>query len=335
MTLKNTPISKRLGKRPSSPDGCISYAERDRQPVPKLALGVAIAWFVQGFATPVLAASMAFGNGQIRFDKDTTLESTFLVSHGAYQSTFGVLNLDTNEKTPLLVEVKPSDEADTIFRPSSKTNNIDTLKDFRGTPGDTVPQPTAQFTFKANTNYAFYLESTYNGRPVGEVYSSDVLNPDQERQVSFSDDNMSALCQGGSVLSWDDTGAKLVRDREQQDRDYDDFVVQLRNTACPVGGGEPAAPAETVAASGGALPPAGGGRRLGGLLGLIPLGLLAALPGGSNKPSTKVGDDIVLPPGTRPDPPGKPVPEPFTILGSTTAIALGALAQRRRSKKRR
>lgn len=373
--------SKRLGK-PFSPFlsshiPWVLRAERvARSPLPTVALGTAIAWFVHSFAAPVLAADMSFGNGQIRFGEDTTLESSFLESHGAYQSTFGVLNLDTNEKTPLLVESKAADQAGTIFRPSSKMSDLESVEDFSGTPGNAVSEPSARYTFKAKTNYAFYLESSYNGRPVGTVYSSDVLNPEQERQVQFSGTDMSSLCQGGSVLAWDDTGSNLVRDRQQQDRDYDDFVVQLRNSACPVGGGEllPSAP-EATTASGGAVPPVGGGRIGNGLLGLLPLAaLLAALPngdGGNSNPGTNpIGDGGTVPginpiggggtvpgtnpiggggtvpginppggggtvPGIRPDPPGKPVPEPFTIVGSTTAIGLATLAQRRRSKKRK
>ncbi|MBW4421599.1 MAG: PEP-CTERM sorting domain-containing protein [Myxacorys californica WJT36-NPBG1] len=308
--------------------------------MPTVALGASIAWFVQGFAAPVLAADMSFGNAQIRFGEDTTLESSFLESHGAYQSTFGVLNLDTNEKTPLLVESRAADQAGTIFQPSSKISDLESANDFSGTPGNTVSQSSAKYTFKAKTNYAFYLESSYNGRSVGTVYSSDVLNPNQERQVQFSDTDMTSLCQGGSVLLWDDTGSNLVRDRQQQDRDYDDFVVQLRNTACPVGGGEllPSEPQATTA-SGGAVPPVSGGQIGNGLffaLPLVGLAALAALDGDDNNSNKRnsMGSGGA-PPGIIPQPPGQAVPEPFTILGSTTAIGLAALAQRRRSKKRK
>ena len=382
MTSKNT-YSNRLEKL-SSPflNAHVPWVRAKkvmRSPMPTVALGAAIAWFVQGFAAPVLAADMSFGNGQIRFNEDTTLESSFLESHGAYQSTFGVVNLDTHEKTPLLVESKSADQAGTVFQPSSKISDLEHATDFAGTPGNTVSQPSARYTFKAKTSYGFYLESSYNGRPVGTVYSSDVLNPNQERQVRFSETDMSSLCQGGSVLSWDDTGSSLVRDRQQQDRDFDDFVVQLRNSACAVGGGEllPSNTPQTATTAGVPAPSPVGGSRIGkGLLGLIPLAaLLAALPHGHNGKSSKtgtnpVGGDGGTNPiggggtnpiggggtnpiggdgGTNPiggggsggggetvtRPPGKTVPEPFTIVGSTTAIGVAAFAQRRRSKKRK
>jgi hypothetical protein len=368
MLFKNNPSFRRLG---DSPSPLLSFVGHPifrsehlalRPLLPKLAAGVAIAWCTNSFAAPAFAASMSFGNDQIRFGEDTTLESSFVESHGAYQSTFGVINLDTNEKTPLLVESRAADQPDTVFRPSTKTSDLESAKDFRGTPGNSVSQPSARFNFKANTNYAFYLESSYNGRPVGMLYSSDVLNPNKERQVRFSGTDMTSLCQGGSVIAWDDTGSKLVRDREQQDRDFDDFVVQLRNTACPVGGGElPDAPPAATAPVGelplAALPAAGGSKL--GLLGLLPLALLPAFLGGNDKGTkgiasgvttsppggdkgTKGVDDdtfpprVTPPPGvTPPTPPGKAVPEPFTIVGSTTAIGLAAVLQRRRSKKRK
>ena len=368
MLFKNNPSFRRLG---DSPSPLLSFVGHPifrsehlalRPLLPKLAVGVAIAWCANSFAAPAFAASMSFGNDQIRFGEDTTLESSFVESHGAYQSTFGVINLDTNEKTPLLVESRAADQPDTVFRPSTKTSDLESAKDFRGTPGNSVSQPSARFNFKANTNYAFYLESSYNGRPVGMLYSSDVLNPNKERQVRFSGTDMTSLCQGGSVIAWDDTGSKLVRDREQQDRDFDDFVVQLRNTACPVGGGElPDAPPAATAPVGelppvAALPSAGGSKL--GLLGLLPLALLPAFLGGNDKGTkgiasgvttsppggdkgTKGVDDdsfppkVTPPPSVKPSPPGKAVPEPFTIVGSTTAIGLAAVLQRRRSKKRK
>ncbi|MGL5197115.1 MAG: hypothetical protein ACRC8Y_26295, partial [Chroococcales cyanobacterium] len=40
-----------------------------------------------------------FDNGGVLFDAETIVEFEFIESNGAYQSTFGVLNLQTGEKT--------------------------------------------------------------------------------------------------------------------------------------------------------------------------------------------------------------------------------------------
>jgi hypothetical protein len=187
---------------------------------------------VPAFSMSVQAAE-TFGNTGVQFDTDTIVEFEFVESHGAYQSTFGVINLDTREKTPLLVEVKPSDNPQDVLRPSSvETRGVAGERDFLGTPGNTVPQPLAEFKFKANTKYAFYLESTYNGRPVGIIYSTDVLNSNGKPLPRIQGD-LSALGNGGTVIGWDDTGSVLVR-VNQEDRDYNDFIVRAGgHIACP------------------------------------------------------------------------------------------------------
>lgn len=202
-------------------------------------------------------AGELFGNEGVQFQQDTIVEFEFIVSHGAYQSTFGVIDLDscatdsldTCKKTPLLWEEKPSDTADTIYRRSTYQDNvrINDLDDFKGTPGDAVPNPLAEFLFKAGRRYAFYLESAFNGKPVGVMYSTNLYNPDSDRQALFNseppdaenlmlvtrrnlltetEDKFQELVNGGVLIRWDDTGAELVR-RELQDVDFDDFIVGI------------------------------------------------------------------------------------------------------------
>ena len=324
----------------------------------KIAIGVLVSWLAGNFSTQAIAADMAIGNGGIKFNRDTTLEPSFLESHGAYQSTFGVINLDTKEKTPLLVEVKPADTSAPVGRPSTRKNDLDTLFDFAGTPGKTVPQPISKFTFRANNNYVFYLESTLNGRPAGIVYSTDTLNPNQERQVVFTGTPADLCGTGGMLVAWDDTGAKLVRTRQQQDRDFDDYIVRLRETACAPGASEP--PGVIGGAPPGSVPPgASGGGPPGGL---IALGSLAAIggaialltsssdnndnssqvtnPPGTNPPGTNppgTNPPGTNPPGTNPPggapPPGEPIPTPSTFFGSTMALGLVVLMRRRQDKR--
>jgi Domain of unknown function (DUF4114) len=294
-----------------------------------IALGIAI---VTGIASPGLqayAAAVSLGNGGILFDQDTTLESEFVESHGAYQSTFGVLNLDTGEKTPLLIETRSSDRSASVFNPSSKVNDVESIRDFKGSPGVTVTQSISKYTFKAKQNYAFYLESTYNGRPTGIVYSNDVLNPNKEQQVQFTG-SPSELCQTGMILSWDDTGAKLVRNRKQQDRDFDDFVVRVRDTACPVGGGEKptqVASTSSQAAGGAAVPKAGSPFGWGRLLSGLPLlGAFAAFGGRSSSSPSTGGSPTPTPTLS----PTTPIPEPITVLGSVGAISIAGMMRRRK-----
>lgn len=175
-----------------------------------------------------------FDNGGILFDAETIVEFEFIESNGAYQSTFGVLNLQTGEKTPLLVEVKPADRVQSVEAESTYQDNSrqGISNDFRGTPGNTVPQPLVAFQFQANTPYVFYLESTLNGRDAGILYSTNSQNPGGNKQLRF-EGNFSTLGTGGVALYWDDTGSLLV-DTELDDRDFDDFIIQAGgNLDCP------------------------------------------------------------------------------------------------------
>src|SRR5919202_3774262 len=136
----------------------------------QILIGVIAAGVLGTFSRPAQAADQFDTNG-IQFDVDTIVEFEFVESHGAYQSTFGVINLDTGKKTPLLAEVKPSDNYQDVNRTSQYRAPGDRdPRDFVGTPGNTVPQPLEEFEFKAGKRYAFYLESTYKGRPSGIVY---------------------------------------------------------------------------------------------------------------------------------------------------------------------
>ena len=206
-------------------------------------------------SSPVLAEDIVSNRG-IRFDEDTIVEFEFIESHGAYQSTFGIVDLDSCQsdpsgvimfdtciKTPLLAEVKPSDDYASVYRRSSYQTSQGATNDFLGSPGNTVPEPIAEFMFEANRKYAFYLESQFNGKPTGIVYSTDFFNSQGNRQALFSDESLTtdavakrrnnakfdenkfaSLVDGGVLISIDDTGSALVRDT-LQDNDFDDFKV--------------------------------------------------------------------------------------------------------------
>lgn len=193
-------------------------------------MGVIAVGCLSIFSNPAQAAEQ-FSTKGIQFDADTIVEFEFVESHGAYQSTFGVLNLETGEKTPLLAEVKPSDNFQNVSTPSDyrRTPSKD---DFTGTPGNTVPQALAEFYFKANNRYVFYLESSYKGRPAGIVYSTNSQNLGGNQQAKFEGE-ISGLANGGTITLWDDTGSVLVKPN-QNDADFNDFVVRAGgHLACP------------------------------------------------------------------------------------------------------
>jgi hypothetical protein len=196
----------------------------------KFVIGVIFAGILGAFSQSVQAVE-DFSNGGIKFDVDTVVEFEFVESHGAYQSTFGVLDVETGQKTPLLAEVKPSDNPQNV-KTTTDYGRVTSKPDFIGTPGNTVLQPFAEFLFKANKRYVLYLESTYNGRPAGIIYSTNAQNFASNQQGKF-EGNFLGLAKGGTLLRWDDTGSELVK-KSQDDRDFNDFVIRAGgHLACP------------------------------------------------------------------------------------------------------
>jgi hypothetical protein len=179
----------------------------------RLGLGAIAAAAITTLAPSVKAAD-DFNNNFVRFGKDTKVEFEVIETHGAYQSTFGVINLVTGEKTPLLAEVKASDDP-SLVSPRSR--------DFVGTPGNTIPQPLASYTFKAGQPYAFYMDSSYQGREAGTVYSSNNKNLGGQLQSRVGD--IGGLSSQGLKIDWEDTtpaGGVIAR---RGDKDYNDFLI--------------------------------------------------------------------------------------------------------------
>lgn len=211
-------------------------------------------------AMSLSAAADIVNNQGISFDEDTIVEFEFIESHGAYQSIFGVIdldscktnvaggiNLDSCLKTPLLAEIKASDSFDTVFRRSTYETDLQEGRnnDFLGSPGNTVPIFKEEFLFKANNRYAFYLESQFDGKSAGTVYSTDVINSRGNRQALFNDEGLTKdaiakrrnnpednanmfdkLVDGGLLINFDDTGSTLVK-TSNEDVDFDDFMVGM------------------------------------------------------------------------------------------------------------
>ncbi len=139
------------------------------------------------FVQPARSADEQFNNQTILFNRDTIIEFEFLKSNNAAQSTFGVLNLATGEKTPLISETRAQDKPG---------------KNHLGTVGKAIKKPYAEFTFKSGTPYSLYLESTVKGKPATTVYST--LEKNGGAQVAKFDNEATALGTTGVRVSWND-----------------------------------------------------------------------------------------------------------------------------------
>lgn len=199
----------------------------------RLLLGVMALGVVSSLAAPVRAED-SFANQVVEFPVDTTVEFEFKESHGALQSSLGILDLETGQPVKeLFTEVKPYDDYGT-GRPQTRggQNSIGTRLDFVGTvEGGTVANRTSEFTFKANTRYAFYLQS--------------VSATGQTRRTVVSTSTLAALFNGtldsgshdgivGTRIAWDDDGLPQAN---RKDDDFDDFVIEaggyLVTIPCP------------------------------------------------------------------------------------------------------
>lgn len=199
-----------------------------------LLIGAMASGLFSSLAAPVQAQD-AFGNQVIQFPVDTTVEFEFKESHGAYQSSLGILDLETGQPVQVLFsENKPYDQFGTgqSQTRSPGQNNIGTSLDFLGTvQGGTVQNQLTEFTFQANKRYAFYLESV---SPTG-----------QTRRTVLSSSSLAAVFDGslnsgdrggivGSRIAWDDDGLPQAPGK---DDDFDDFVIEaggyLIEVGCP------------------------------------------------------------------------------------------------------
>jgi hypothetical protein len=154
----------------------------------QLAIGCAtVATAAFGSLLQSASAAEQFNNQTIQFDRDTIIEFQFLKSNNAAQSTFGVLNLATGEKTPLINEARAQD------RPG---------RNYTGTAGKAVRKPFAEFTFKSGTPYTLYLESNVRGKGTTTVYS--VPDKNGGAQLARFENDATALGTQGVRIGWND-----------------------------------------------------------------------------------------------------------------------------------
>ncbi|MEO0801533.1 MAG: PEP-CTERM sorting domain-containing protein [Cyanobacteria bacterium J06642_2] len=313
-----------------------------RQRILKVARSFAIAAAALGLAG-ASAEAIEFGlyrDRPIQLERHTKVDFDFIESHSPYLSEFGVINLDTNEQIPLIEQAKPYDDGATASDLAPFVSDLNSQDDYLGTPGQSVPQPHANFIFEAGTRYTLYLKSTYQGQDAGTVYLMDELHGTRS-QLSLVEGNPEELCTGkGNLLLWDDTGT-LLESRMQQDRDFDDFVVQVRvwcNLAVA-----PTSTTASLSASGPVV--AVSNAPLG--LNLAPLVALSSLFVTQAQAKTATSDTPfvlpALPPEPLPEPdspfplglePPRRVPEPSLSAGLALAGLGFAWRQRRRQRDR-
>lgn len=205
----------------------------DRIALVQLLMGAIAAGLVGSLTAPAQAQD-SFGNQVVQFPVDTTVEFEFKESHGSYQSSLGIVNLDTGQPVKVLFsEVKPYDFAGTGQpQPSSPgQNNTGTSIDFLGTvQGGTVENQFSEFTFQANTRYGFYLESV---SPTGQTRRTVLSTSDLAAVFNGALDagNRSGIT--GTRIAWDDNGLP----QPGKDEDFDDFVIEaggyLVSVPCP------------------------------------------------------------------------------------------------------
>jgi len=179
------------------------------------------------------------GNRAFVFSEDTVVEFEVKETHGAYQSTVGIVNLDRREQTVLFREVKPYDNyGDRQRQPASPgVNNTGTPIDYLGTVGGGTivngegnASSLVEFTFKAGERYTLYLESVSPTGATRRTVQAINLNAAQfQGGLDSGQDNELV----GTRISWDDQGLP----RPGKDNDFDDFVLEaggyLIKVTCP------------------------------------------------------------------------------------------------------
>lgn len=108
-----------------------------------LSAAAAAATVVGAVSSP--AQAFSFGPGGIRFDRDTTVDFSFIESHGYFRQRFGVQEIG-GSRTNLMWETTRSD-------------NNSWANDWQGTCGSALLNCNASFTFKAGKSYSLFLDA--------------------------------------------------------------------------------------------------------------------------------------------------------------------------------
>jgi len=190
-----------------------------------------------GAAAP--AHAFSFGTNGISFKEDTSVNFNFKESHGMYQSSLGIYDVNgftLSKVADLFSETKSSDNGD--------------ANEWKGSLGNTVlGSGTAAFTFLANKVYTLGLSSggagmvystsglnlnvastgsqqaVFGGAPLWSALGKETTNSFQAAG-SFTD-GASSLFKGGTTISFDDRGGG-------NDADFQDFTVTAEAVPEPI-----------------------------------------------------------------------------------------------------
>jgi len=131
------------------------------------------------------AQAFSFGNGGMTFGADTTVDFSFMESHGYFKGKLGVLG-PAGTKTYLGINENKFSDTDT------------SAGEWKGTCGIAVTTCTDSFTFKAGQTYSMFLDSWGATRLNTTVYSTTAKNTGSQvvkgvsynfgQQVKFFDD---------------------------------------------------------------------------------------------------------------------------------------------------
>lgn len=206
-------------------------------------LYLATATTLLGLVSAAPAEAFTFGNSGIQFDTDTTVDFEFLQSHGWWKGQFGVVDTSSLNETFLISETRH-------VNPGSGWQD-----DSKGTAGIglAVENPFSSFTFKAGTEYSFFLRSHDVNDPSRTYtqYSNTLLNPqwyrngtgagaigdgtfkisgnnyDSSLNNQIVDGRQRALFQG-DVFSSGGTTIFFEDNTTWGNNDFDDFIVSAR-----------------------------------------------------------------------------------------------------------
>lgn len=196
--------------------------------------GISVASFT-GVSLPAQAGDLAGTNGIILFNEDTEATFKFLLSHGAYKSVYGIVEVDTGSRIPLFSEKVAYEIAGDEFDWQATSNALTDLND---------PKDTVVFTFKAGVKYkmALWGKTPY---PAGHYvefidakiaygsYTFKRTGPNWRGPVVY--DTVTATNPDGSaamIVGFED-GYELSKGKEG---DFNDFIVTA--SLVPKGGVE-------------------------------------------------------------------------------------------------
>jgi len=187
---------------------------------------------------PANAATLSFGTDGLKFDKDTTVQFTFLKSKGAAISGLGVYT-SAGVLAPgglLFQELNAADAAGYDAGLASQ---------WLGTAKNLVGSAATTFTFLANQVYSLGLAGTLFGNTMTTVYSTSSWNGNRQQAVfdsvggsEFNRYQFAGSKKNEGLSAADPSAAPLAISFEDilggGDKDFNDFTVEAETVPEPI-----------------------------------------------------------------------------------------------------